>query len=132
MKFRALLVLGGVGLAGCTVPMPQKDIEQYARMYVQCVGCSQAGLLDQETAAKGMAFVSSNVYRADSERLRASAEMYSRMGGKPTVEFCNSLRLHILAVIAMKENKPATQTQVVSPTNINCFTSYGFTHCNTY
>jgi len=132
MKFTGIASLATLFLVGCATPTSQSDIDRYAKTYYHCHICAAAGMLDQETAAKGMAFISSNVYREDTPRLQESAQRYAAMGVKADQKNCDDLRLHILEAVAAKSMKPVAPTQAYQATYTNCNTYFGQTFCTTY
>jgi len=132
MKSYYWLVPAIVLLGGCATSGPQNDIDRYAKLIVHCHLCAEAGMLDQETAAKGLAYAQSQVYRSDTERLQASGQRYLATGVKADQRNCTNLRLQILTALAGKDAAPATAAQPSRPTYTNCNTYFGQTFCTTY
>ena len=133
MKLLGIASLATLFLVGCaTTPRPQEDIDSLARSYYQTHICAEAGMLDQETAAKGMALINSQFYSSESARVQASGKLYAATGVKADQKNCNTLRLQILTAVAGKEMKSSAPTQAYQPRYTNCNTSFGQTFCTTY
>lgn len=132
MKRFYLAGLLAISVVGCTTtPRSQEDIDQLAKSYYHAHICAEAGMLDQETAAKGMALIQSQVHSHESARVKESGRQYEATGVKADVQNCSRLRLSILTALAAKGTTPAP-TQSYQPTTTNCTTYFGQTRCTTY
>ena len=89
-------------------------------------------MLDQETAAKGLAYAQGQIYRSDKARLQASGQQYLATGVKADQKNCSNLRLQILTAMAGKEGASTTAAPPSRPTYTNCNTYFGQTFCTTY
>lgn len=132
MKLIYLVSLLAISLAGCaTTPRPQEDIDRLAKAYYHIYICSEAGMLDQETAAKGLALMNSQYYKHESPRVQESGERYAAIGVKADAKNCSNLRLQLLTALASKGTTSAP-TQSYQPVTTNCSTYFGQTHCTSF
>lgn len=131
MKITYPVSLLVITLVGCATSRPQEDIDRLAKSYYHIHICGEAGMLDQETAAKGMSLINSQVYKHESPRIQESGKRYAATGVKADAKNCSNLRLQILTALASKGAAPAP-TQSYQPVTTNCSTYYGQTHCTSY
>ena len=132
MKTSYMLGLAVLWLGGCAATNSQQEIDYYAKLAYRSHACADAGLMDQETAAKGMAYASSNIYRSETPRFQERMRQDAATGVNANQSNCNDLRLRILTEVAIKEGKRAAPAQTTQPTYTNCSTYFGQTYCTTY
>jgi hypothetical protein len=120
-----------VGLAGCATTNSQEEINYYAGMWYYSRMCYEAGLLDRDTAAKGMAFASSRVYRSETPRLQAKLQEYAAAREIVNQQSCSDVGLRIAqATITIAPSQ--AQAAPRQPITTNCNTAFGQTFCTTY
>ena len=133
MKLVYVAGLAILSLVGCaTQQQSQAEIDSYAKGHYRSYICAAAGFMDQETAAKGMAFANSQVNRSQSAQYQESVRRHAATGERADQQNCANLRLQILTAMAAKENKSAAPAQTYQPTTTNCSTYFGQTHCTTF
>lgn len=135
MKLRSLrfsLFAVVVVITGCATNS-QEEIDYYGQLFYFSNMCADAGMLDQETAAKGTALANSHIYASDTKRYRAKAmQMYQRHI-QPTPTQCNVTKRQIMGAEYAESIKSNTPTKSQSlPLQTSCSTYFGQTHCTTY
>jgi len=129
MKTCSLLAV--ILVSGCaTATNSPQEIDYAAKMSYLSQACSGLNLMDQETAAKGLALANSMVYRAETPKYKARLQ---ELSGDPSQQNCTDLRLKILAAVAsrgMHTSQSAPAPDV--PRYTNCNTYFGQTYCTTY
>ena len=111
MKSYYWLVPAIVLLGGCATTNTQEEIDYYGKLAYRSHACADAGLMDQETAAKGLAHASRNIYRSETARWQERMRQDAAMGVNANQKNCNDLRLQILTVTAIKEATPTAPAQ---------------------
>lgn len=130
MKTTLLVSLLALLMTGCATANTQQEVDYAAKLHYSSQLCARTGLMDQETAAKGMALSSKHVYNSEAERVNTKLNEYRVT--KPTLSKseCSDIRLHILAKVASAPTQaPAPAYQ---PVTTNCVTYFGQTHCTSY
>lgn len=132
MKF--IISMAVLALAGCatTGANRQADIDYAAGLSSGSHLCVNLGFMDQETAAKGIAYANSRVYSSETSQYQARARYYATKIGSPTQQHCNDIRLHILTRVDSRAQAPAASSQAYQPRYTNCSTYFGQTHCTTF
>lgn len=131
MKFTYIASLLALALTGCATPTSPQVIDYAAKLYYYSQACAQKGLLDQETAAKGIAVANKSVYSTDSERVNVRVGELRSWNPIPVKQVCDDTRLHILSRVAGGALTPPTaSTNQVKTTN--CSTYFGQTHCTSF
>lgn len=133
MKLTYLAGLLALVLAGCATQQPQATIDYAAKLNHVSRLCATTGLMDQETAAKGIAIASKQIYSSEVGRANARMEAYRAEFPSMTRSQCDDTRLHILGRVAGGALTPATAAPAYQqPTTTRCQTYFGQTHCQTF
>lgn len=119
-------------LAGCATTNSDREIELSAYVWLGSKLCADAGMLDEEVAAKGMAWASRQIYKSESPRLQAKAQEIYQNKPRPTQKDCNSLKLQIMALSQSNSNSPAAPSQSYMPKYTTCNKVFGQVNCTTY
>lgn len=142
-----VLVLGVVVVSGCVAP--QKLVMtpmEHKQFVVQLEGtrwCGQLGLMDLDTASRGMGYLSTTAanYAID-PYLVDSITKQLRAEGPPSAETCNSFAMHILdrkrhiaqsnASVEASQKAWSDIVKATRPTQTYCNKIGTQTLCNTY
>ena len=120
-------------LVGCaTYGNSPEEIEAYASLLYDSGMCAQTGRIDQDTAAKGIAYAQSQIYRDETPRLQAKLQEYLQQRRNPN---CDYTALRIKTAIASASLKagssPQSSSSQSSQSTTQCSTYFGQTHCDT-
>jgi hypothetical protein len=133
-KLSILAMTGTVHLAGCAIHNSDQDININSALWYGSMQCSHAGLMDQNTAAQGMAIAMSNIYREDTPRVQAKVREFASENHQTTANECEAVSLRIKTLAASKAlattRSPAPV--YVPPKTTNCYTVEGWTHCTQF
>jgi hypothetical protein len=129
IKKISLLSLVLASMLGCAAGNSPQEIDFYSKVWYYSGSCAHAGLMDRDTAAKGMAYASSNIYKSDSAKAEARIKELAGSGIQVNKSECDSLALRVMD----EASKPTPATASVSrPTFTNCSTYFGQTFCTSY
>ena len=132
------LLLTGVVLAlsGCAnsgffyAVNSEAELDFYSRVYYSSRVCKDAGLFNEETAARGMAFATKNIYRQSSSQAQAKVKALVEARIPASQLDCSGLATRILADSYSTPQPIAPQPYI--PRTTNCSTAFGQTNCTTY
>lgn len=119
-------------LGGCAVTNTQAQIDRSAATWMLSKLCAQAGMLDRETAAKGMAWATSQIYSGETPRLQARAQEIYERWPKPTKKDCDNLGIDISALSMSKSSSSSASNNSYMPKYTTCNKVFGQMNCVTY
>lgn len=140
MRWIALMLGVGV-LSGCG-SMMQSDLNengyiQTAALWAGAEACSNARLVDTQTATAAYYFARSNVTGVNYDQQKLDA--YTNKARKEIVaseSFCNSLaqavEIRKMEEQRFRQNVQRTAPPSTLPVQTNCSTYFGQTHCTTF
>lgn len=119
-------------LAGCASTNTDQEIENSAVIFVGSNLCAESGMLDEEIAAKGIAWASRQIYRSETPRVQAKSREIYQNRPRPTQKDCNSLKLQIMGLTSSNPNPTTTPSQSYIPKYTTCNKVFGQVNCTTY
>lgn len=132
ISFLSLALLGA-----CVTPASPEYIKYFSEVYHYSQLCNQAGLMDIDTAGKGMAYASRSVNQRDAGRVNDYVKSFTASLHKADVKTCSVLALKIKEAEVTQAAQAQAQArqpvyQYSAPRTTNCSTYFGQTNCSTF